>query len=127
MNDRAEAKAVGAIMVFVSLVCVLYAHWQFRRRLKAIHEENAFFNFESVWGPTMFGLAFIVSSVLTLLMAWRLRINPNCNTLVNGTSVDVWGGTIQQRGLELAVHFASLRGNDLCSGMVATGDFYVKK
>ena len=74
----------------------------------------------------MFAAAFITAQTLSLLMAWLLRINPTCKNLSNGTSVDVWGGTIQQRGLELTVRFATLRTNDLCRGVIATGDIYIE-
>ena len=50
-------------MIFVSLLCCVYAQWQFKRRLRAIRENDVFFNFESVWGPTSC-VCFVVRVVL---------------------------------------------------------------
>jgi hypothetical protein len=68
----------------------------------------------------LFALAFMVSFVIVVLMAWSLRLNPTCTNLTsNATSVDVFGGTIQQRGLEFVLRLHTLMGNDICN--TATG------
>ena len=62
----------------------------------------AAFDFEAVWGPTLFAAAFIVAFALVLLTAWTLRVNPACARLgANATRIDVWAGTLQQRALEM--------------------------
>lgn len=84
------------------------------------------FDYESVWGPTMFALAFIVSFVMVVLMAWSLRLNPTCTNLTtNATAVDVWGGTVQQRGLEFVLRLHYIMGNDLCATATGIADLRI--
>jgi uncharacterized membrane-anchored protein len=85
------------------------------------------FNYESVWGPTLFALAFIVAFVLVVLMAWSFRLNPTCTNLTNNnTAVDVWGGTVQQRGLEFVHRLRYIVGNDICGTATGIADIRVR-
>jgi hypothetical protein len=144
-----NARVVGVITIVVSVLCVLYSYWQYRRRSRAIvsHDPDVGtvcfsshltsdlllppccvqFNYESVWGPTLFALAFIVAFVLVVLMAWSLRLNPTCTNLTNNnTAVDVWGGTVQQRGLEFVHRLRYIIGNDICGTATGIADIRIR-
>ena len=126
LHPSTNAKVVGTIMILVSVICSLYAYRQYRRRERAILAGDETFDFQSVWGPTFFAFAFITAFTLVVLMAWTFRINPTCTNLqTNFTRVDVWGGTIQQRGLEFVFRVRLRQDNDLCETATGIKDFVI--